>query len=91
MLNDVISEYEAHLKKATEALRHHLASIRTGRASSALVEHLHVDAYGTTLPLNQLGQYQCSRSTSDRHSALRCFYDQGYRKGNPAIGSGFKS
>jgi ribosome recycling factor len=54
MLNDVISEYEAHLKKATEALRYHLASIRTGRASSALVEHLHVDAYGTTLPLNQL-------------------------------------
>ncbi|GIV89073.1 ribosome recycling factor [Chloroflexus sp.] len=54
MLNDVINEYEAHLKKATEALRHHLASIRTGRASAALVEHLHVEAYGTTMPLNQL-------------------------------------
>src|SRR5690606_24839109 len=36
------------------ALRHNLASIRTGRASTGLVEHLQVDAYGSTMPLNQL-------------------------------------
>lgn len=54
MVNDVLREYEAHLKKAVEALRHNLASIRTGRASSGLVEHLHVEAYGATMPLNQL-------------------------------------
>jgi ribosome recycling factor len=54
MVNDVIREYEGHLKKATEALRHNLAGIRTGRASSALVEHLPVEAYGAPMPLNQL-------------------------------------
>lgn len=54
MVNDVLREYEAHLKKATEALRHYLATIRTGRASSGLVEHLHVEAYGAPMPLNQL-------------------------------------
>jgi ribosome recycling factor len=54
MVNDVLKEYEAHLKKAVEALRHNLASIRTGRAAPGLVEHLHIEAYGATMPLNQL-------------------------------------
>ncbi|NTU79406.1 MAG: ribosome recycling factor [Chloroflexales bacterium] len=54
MVNDVIREYEAHLKKAVEALRHNLATIRTGRASAGLVEHLQVEAYGSPMPLNQL-------------------------------------
>jgi ribosome recycling factor len=54
MVNDVLKEYEASLKKAVEALRHTLASIRTGRAAPGLVEHLHVDAYGASMPLNQL-------------------------------------
>lgn len=54
MVNDVLREYEAHLKKATEAMRHQLSTIRTGRASTGLVEHLTVEAYGTPMPLNQL-------------------------------------
>lgn len=54
MVNDVTREYEAHLKKAVEALRHQLASIRTGRASAGLVEHLLIEAYGSPMPLNQL-------------------------------------
>ena len=54
MVNDVLKEYEAHLKKAVEALRHNLATIRTGRASTGLVEHLQIEAYGSPMPLNQL-------------------------------------
>lgn len=54
MVNDVLHETENHMKKAVEALRHTLATIRTGRASPALVEHLPVEAYGATMPLNQL-------------------------------------
>lgn len=54
MVNDVTREYEAHLKKAVEALRHQLATIRTGRASAGLVEHLLIEAYGAPMPLNQL-------------------------------------
>jgi ribosome recycling factor len=42
------------MKKTVEALRHNLATIRTGRASTGLVEHLQIDAYGSTMPLNQL-------------------------------------
>lgn len=54
MINDVLRETENHMKKAVEALKHTLASIRTGRASPALVEHLQVEAYGASMPLNQL-------------------------------------
>jgi ribosome recycling factor len=54
MINDVLREAEGKMKKSVESLRHHLATIRTGRASPALVEHLPVDAYGSSMPLNQL-------------------------------------
>lgn len=54
MTNEVLREAEAHMKKAVEALRLHLSTIRTGRASTALVEHLMVEAYDSSIPLNQL-------------------------------------
>jgi len=54
MINDVLRETEEKMKKSAEALRHNLSSIRTGRASPALVEHLQVEAYGSMMPLNQL-------------------------------------
>jgi ribosome recycling factor len=42
------------MKKSIEVLRQHLTTIRTGRASPALVEHLQIEAWGATMPLNQL-------------------------------------
>src|SRR5690348_10538340 len=54
MINDLLRETEGKMKKSSEALRHHLASIRTGRASPALVENMPIEAYGDTMPLNQL-------------------------------------
>lgn len=54
MINDVLRETEGKMKKSVEALRQHLSTIRTGRASPALVEHMQVEAYGSTMPLNQL-------------------------------------
>jgi ribosome recycling factor len=54
MVKDTLNQAETKMKKAAEALGHHLNGIRTGRASPALVEHLHVEYYGTEMPLNQL-------------------------------------
>ncbi len=54
MIEDVLQDAELNMKKAVEALRHNLASIRTGRASSSLVDHLPVEAYDSVMPLNQL-------------------------------------
>ena len=54
MVNDVLREIEAKMKKSVDALRQHLTTVRTGRASPALVEHMQVGAYGSPMPMNQL-------------------------------------
>jgi ribosome recycling factor len=54
MLKDVINDAEERMEKTVEALQLELRTLRTGRASPALVERLHVDYYGVPTPLNQL-------------------------------------
>ena len=54
MINDVMEDAEVRMRKAIDALRRDLATIRTGRASPSLVERLPVDYYGSSTPLNQL-------------------------------------
>ncbi len=54
MIDDQLLDATDRREKAADALRRDLAAIRTGRASPAIVEHLHVDYYGTPTPLNQL-------------------------------------
>ncbi len=54
MVEDILNEAEDRMRKAVEALRRELTTIRTGRASPALVDRLMVEYYGTPTPLNQL-------------------------------------
>ena len=54
MLKDVINDAEERMEKTVEALQIELRTLRTGRASPALVERLQVDYYGAPTPLNQL-------------------------------------
>ena len=54
MIDDLLLTVEEKMAKAVDALRHDLLTIRTGRASPALVEGLKVDVYGSVMPLNQL-------------------------------------
>jgi len=54
MVTDTLKEAEVRMSKAVEALREDLMTIRTGRASPALVERLRVEYYGTPTPLNQM-------------------------------------
>jgi ribosome recycling factor len=54
MVADLFADAERRMQKAVEALKQDLGGIRTGRASSALVERIHVDYYGTPTPINQL-------------------------------------
>jgi len=54
MIKELLKETEERMQKAVEALRLDLMTIRTGRASPALVERLPVEYYGTHTPLNQL-------------------------------------
>jgi len=54
MINEVIADAKDRMDKAIESLRQDLMTIRTGRATPALVDHLMVDYYGTPTPLQQL-------------------------------------
>lgn len=54
MVQEQLSDARTRMHKAMEALTSELSTIRTGRASPGLVEHLKVDYYGTSTPLNQL-------------------------------------
>ena len=54
MSTEILSAAEHKMARAIEAMERDFASVRTGRASTSLVERLHVDYYGTQTPLNQL-------------------------------------
>jgi ribosome recycling factor len=56
MVHKVLVEAEERMKKALEAVRRELSGIRSGKASPALLDTVRVEAYGQTMPLNQVGQ-----------------------------------
>jgi ribosome recycling factor len=54
MLNDIKNDAQARMGKSIESLRHDLTRIRTGRASTTLVDHIKVSYYGSETPLSQV-------------------------------------
>ncbi len=48
-------QLQARMEKSIQALRSELATIRTGRANAALLDHVRVEYYGSMVPLNQVG------------------------------------
>lgn len=51
----VLSKYKDRMDKAIIALKDEFASLRTGRASAGLLDQVMVDAYGSTVPISQVG------------------------------------
>lgn len=49
-----LKEVSAHMDKSVEAIRNEFATVRTGKASPALLDLIKVDAYGQQMPLNQM-------------------------------------
>jgi ribosome recycling factor len=54
MIDDLLADAGRRMDKSVEATAHELTTVRTGRASSALLDRLTVDYYGQPTPLNQL-------------------------------------
>lgn len=54
MLATIKQDAQQRMTKSVDALRHELQRVRTGRASTALVEHLKVNYYGSDVPLSQV-------------------------------------
>jgi len=51
----VLAKYQGRMDKAVGALKEEYASLRTGRASAGLLDQVHVEAYGSQMPINQVG------------------------------------
>jgi len=54
MTNTIITEARAHMEKSYKALLHEFSTVRTGRASGAVFDKIHIDVYGSSMPLNQV-------------------------------------
>jgi ribosome recycling factor len=52
---EALAQAKVRMEKAVEDFRKDLASVRTGRANVALLDHVRVDYHGTPMPINQLG------------------------------------
>jgi ribosome recycling factor len=60
--NEIIKNAETRMVKSVAAIREEMAKIRTGRASTALLDHLRVEYYGNPTPLNQVATVGVSDS-----------------------------
>ena len=54
MLNEIKKDAQTRMAKSVDALKHELSSLRTGRASTGLVDNLKVNYYGSEMPLSQV-------------------------------------
>jgi ribosome recycling factor len=54
MLNNIKTDAQTRMTKSVDALKHELTRLRTGRASTALVDHLKVNYYGSDVPIGQV-------------------------------------
>lgn len=54
MISDVTRETRTRMEQALEDFRRKLTTVRTGRASTGLLDNIHVEAYGAQMPLNQV-------------------------------------
>ncbi|MGB9665407.1 MAG: ribosome recycling factor [Ignavibacteria bacterium] len=66
MINKVLKETEDKMKKSVEFVRQEFAKIRTGKATTALLDGIKAEYYGSVLPLNQLANI----SVSDVHTLV---------------------
>ena len=64
MLNEIKKDAQTRMAKSVEAFRHDLTKVRTGRASTALVDHLKVNYYGSEMPLTQVASIAVTDSRS---------------------------
>jgi ribosome recycling factor len=73
MIRELVADGKRRMEGAIEALRGEFNGVRTGRASTGLLDRLHVDYYGAKTPLKQLA----SLTTPDPRTISITVYDKG--------------
>jgi len=77
MIDEFLADARERMHKSVEAIRNEFGSVRTGRASPALLDRIQVDYYGTATPLKQLATISAPEA--------RLLTIQPYDKGRVAI------
>ena len=54
MINEILADAKSHMDKSLKAIQQEMASIRTGRATSSLLDTIRVEYYGTQAPVKQV-------------------------------------
>ncbi len=62
--NDILKDAQLRMAKSIDALKHTLLKVRTGRATTALVDHIKVNYYGSEMPLSQVASVAVSDARS---------------------------
>jgi ribosome recycling factor len=73
MIREVVADGKRRMESAVDALRSEFNTVRTGRASTGLLDRLHVDYYGAKTPLKQLANL----ATPDPRTISITVYDKG--------------
>jgi ribosome recycling factor len=63
MVKDVTKETKTRMEKAIEDFKHKIATVRTGRASTSLLDNITVEYYGSVMPLNQVATIHAPESS----------------------------
>ena len=63
MLDLILEDARDRMRKAVSVTAEELSKLRTGKATPALVEHVKVEAYGTTVPMNQVANISTPDAT----------------------------
>ncbi|MFO7809331.1 ribosome recycling factor [Guyparkeria sp.] len=56
MIDDIVKDARSRMNKSIEALKSELSKIRTGRAHVSVLDHIHVEYYGSQVPLSQVAK-----------------------------------
>jgi len=64
MLNEIYDNAQKQMKKSIEALKRDFSTLRTGKVTTNIVDHIKVDYYGTPTALNQVGNVIATDATT---------------------------
>ena len=78
-----LAEVKRRMDGALGALKHELGGLRTGRASAALLEPIHVEAYGDNMPLAQVATVSVPEARLAQRAGLGPWHGRRRREGDP--------
>jgi len=64
MIEEIFEDASEHMNKSVEAMKRDFSTLRTGKVTTQIVDHIKVDYYGTPTPLNQVGSVTVTDATT---------------------------